>query len=88
MKVIWYEGRSARGNEALDDDDDFVVVIDVDEPVVSDVVVAEEEEEEGGRARNLGTLLVDDDCSEGLDSSCWGLDAGNAGVELAALAEI
>lgn len=39
MNVIWYEGRSTRGNEALDD------VVDVDEPVVSDVVVAEEEEE-------------------------------------------
>ncbi len=50
------------------------------------MVVAEEEE--GGRARKLRTLLVDDDCSEGLDLSCWGLDAGNAGVEMAALAEI
>lgn len=82
MNVIWYEGRSARGNEALDD----VVVVDVDEPVISDVV-AEEEGQEGG-ARKLGTLLVDDDCSEGLDLSCWGLDAGRAGAELAALAEI
>lgn len=79
MNVIWYEGRSTRGNEALDD----VVVVDVDKPVVSEVVA-----EEGGRARKLGTLLVDDDCSEGLDLSCWGLDAGNAGAEMAALAEI
>lgn len=45
MNVIWYEGRSTRGNEALDDDDDVVVVdVDVDEPFVSDVVVAAEEE--------------------------------------------
>lgn len=56
-------------------------------------MVAEEEEEdeeleEGGRARTLGTLLGEDDCSEGWDLSCWGLDAGNAGVEMAALAEI
>lgn len=84
VNVIWYEGRSTRGNEALDDV--VVVVVDVDEPVISDVVVAEEEE--GGRARKLRTLLVDDDCSEGLDLSCWGLDAGNAGVEMAVLAEI
>lgn len=57
-------------------------------------MAAEEEEEgleEGGRARKLATLLVDDDdCSEGWDLSSWaGLDAGNAGVEMAAaLAEI
>lgn len=58
------------------------------------MVAAEEEEEgveEGGRARKLATLLVDDDdCSEGWDLSSWaGLDAGNAGVEMAAaLAEL
>ena len=71
-------------NEAL-----FVVV--VDEPIVSDVVAEEEEEEEGGRARKLGMVLVDDDCSfkmGGLDSSTWGLDAGNAGAVLAALTDI
>lgn len=33
-------------------------------------------------------LLVDDDCSEELDLSFWGLDAGNTGAEMAALAEI
>lgn len=83
VNVIWYEGRSARGNEAPDD-----VAVDVDEPLVSDVVAEEEEEEEGGRAEKLGTLLVDDDCSEGLDLFLWGLDAGSAGAELAELAEI
>lgn len=74
--MIWYEGRSARGNEAL---------VAVDEPIVSDLVA------EGGRARKLGTELVDDDCSfkmGGLDSSTWGLDAGNAGAVLAALTDI
>ena len=81
MNVIWYEGRSARGNEAPDD-----VAVDVDEPLVSDVVA--EEEEEGGRAEKLETLLVDDDCSEGLHLLCWGLDAGSAGAELTELAEI
>lgn len=87
VNVIWYEGRSARGNEALV----VVVVFVADEPVVSEVVVAEEEEEEGGRARKLGTVLVDDDCSSkmgSLDLSTWGLDAGNAGAALAALAEM
>lgn len=78
--MIWYEGRSARGNEAL---------VVVDEPIDSDVVA--EEEEEGGRARKLGTVLVDDDCSfkmGGLNLSTWGLDAGNAGAVLAALTDI
>lgn len=84
--MIWYEGRSARGNEALV----VVVVFVADEPVVPEVVVAEEEEE-GGRARKLGTVLRDDDCSSkmgSLDLSTWGLDAGNAGAALAALAEM
>lgn len=84
--MIWYEGRSARGNEALV----VVVVFVADEPVVPEVVVAEEEEE-GGRARKLGTVLLDDDCSSkmgSLDLSTWGLDAGNAGAALAALAEM
>lgn len=74
--MIWYEGRSARGNEAL---------VVVDEPIVSGLVA------EGGRARKLGTVPVDDDCSfkmGGLDSSTWGLDAGNAGPVLAALTDI
>lgn len=36
-------------------------------------------------------MLVDDDCSSkmgSLDLSTWGLDAGNAGAALAALAEM
>lgn len=63
-----------------------VALVAVDEPTVSEV-----EEEKGGRARKLGTVPVDDDCSfkmGGLDSSTLGLDAGNAGAVLAALTDI
>lgn len=41
VNVIWYEGRSTRGNEAPDDD-----VVDVEERFVSDVVVVAAAEQE------------------------------------------